>query len=231
MPSYLLIFSSTVIIEITLISFKQLQMLFKTRLWWFREKHNIISDPHQSLLLSFIKFSTFSYLHEKVYFGISEPHRKVWSYHKRPTSTENCEGRFMGSYFFMRVAWARRRRAATLMKKYEPMMLSLMVFGGVWRVLSDPHEFWRWSTTHMSFHGGRPKMLPKPAAKRPGRAGGRKRSEATAPCPPRPFCRGFLCSIPILRVILARIESFCVVLFVCLSSLRIWKFLHENSVG
>ena len=99
MPSYLLIFSSTVIIEITLTSFKQLQMLFKTRLWWFREKHNIISDPHQSLLLSFIKFSTFSYLHEKVYFGISEPHRKVWSYHKRPTSTENCEGRFIPSRF------------------------------------------------------------------------------------------------------------------------------------
>ena len=29
----------------------------------------------------------------------------------------------MGSYFFMRVAWARRRRAATLMKKYEPMTI------------------------------------------------------------------------------------------------------------
>ena len=119
----LLTVSPTMIIEITLTSFKQLQMLFKTRLWWFREKHNIISDPHQSLLLSFIKFSTFSYLHEKVYFGISEPHRKVWSYHKRPTSTENCGGRFMGSYFFMRVARARRRRAATLMKKYEPMTI------------------------------------------------------------------------------------------------------------
>ena len=29
----------------------------------------------------------------------------------------------MGSYFFMRVARARRRRAATLMKKYEPMTI------------------------------------------------------------------------------------------------------------
>ena len=36
----------------------------------------------------------------------------------------------MGSYFFMRVARARRRRAATLMKKYEPMIPSLAVFCG-----------------------------------------------------------------------------------------------------
>ena len=126
----LLIVSPSVIIDITLTSFKQLHMLFKTLLRWFREKHNMISDPYQSLLLSFIKFLTLSYLHEKVYFGISEPHRKVWSYHKRPTSTENCGGRFMGSYFFMRVARARRRRAATLMKKYEPMIPSSTVFCG-----------------------------------------------------------------------------------------------------
>ena len=44
-------------------------------------------------------------------------------------------------------------------------------------------------------------MWPKPVAKRSGRAEDRKRSEAMALCPPRPFCHGFLCSMPMFGVI------------------------------
>ena len=74
----------------------------------------------------------------------------------------------MGSYFFMRVAWARRRRAATLMKKYEPMVSCLMVFwggivitrdyaklidfyGGIYGVM----DFYEGIYTFMDFYEGR----------------------------------------------------------------------------
>ena len=47
----------------------------------------------------------------------------------------------------------------------------------------------------MSFHGGRPKMLPKPAGKSQEGSEGRQRATRVGPETPPGFFRGFLCSM------------------------------------
>ena len=72
----LLIVPPTVIIEITLTTFKQLHILFKTLLLWFGEKRNMVFGPQSVFTTIFLKFLNFSYPHEKVYFGTNWTHQK-----------------------------------------------------------------------------------------------------------------------------------------------------------
>ena len=102
------------------IIFYQSNLTFQIASYAIQNPPLLFYDPRQSLP----RFSLDVHnLMIKCILVPTELTKKVWSYHKRLTSTENCEGRFMGTYISMRVAARRWRALGTLMKKCEPMNL------------------------------------------------------------------------------------------------------------